>query len=176
MKICGLAAVYLSVFFLFSLTYILLFHSPLFKGVDILFYRGIILLIVTGLLFLVAFIFLRNKVGRETFLAALIMSLSLNLAFFVVFPVTFDRSVTMFLLNTLKQERSSDCADGISKNRLQGYLINRYIIQNDAVGRRIKEQAIIQMIKKDGNCVDLTPKANNFLRFSKVINKIYGVE
>ena len=171
-----LLAIYFSIFIGFSLTYVLLFHSPLFRGVEVLFYRGVILLALTGILFLAVFIFLKNKINGETFLAALIMSLSLNLAFFIVFPVTFDRSVTMFLLNTLKQEKSLDCTKGLSKNKLQRYLIDDYVVKDDAVGRRIKEQAAIEMIKRNGNCINLTSKANRFLRFAQIVRKIYGIK
>jgi len=169
MKICRLITVYLSVFFLFSLTYILLFHSPLFKNIDILFYRGIILLAVTGFLFLIAFIFLRNKVGRETFLAALVMSLSLNLVFFVVFPVTFDRSVTMFFLNSLNEVPS------LTHQQAENLLIKKYIKGKDAVKKRVKEQAVTGFISEKNGQIEITNKGKGFLRFSQIIDWLYGV-
>jgi len=169
MKSLKLISVYLSFLFIFSLIYILLFHSPLFKNIDILFYRGIILLAVTGLFFLLAFIFLRKKIGAETFLAALAMSLSLNLAFFVVFPVTFERSVTMFFLRNLNKVSS------LSHRQSQDLLIEKYIRGKDAVEKRVHEQAVTGFINEKNGQIKITNKGKKFIRFSQIIDWIYGV-
>ncbi len=83
--------------------FVLLFQTDLWSGVTILFYRGLLLLIVAFLLTLaatVAFSGLGRAWGlrRRDALGACVLSLSLNLSGFVILPVTVDRSVSVFLL------------------------------------------------------------------------------
>ncbi len=95
-------------------------------------------------------------------------TISLNLCFFVLFPVTFDRSVTMFLLNTLNQS-------SYTERGLEEKFINDYVISQKAIKRRIEEQSIIGFAKDD-NKLELSSKAKTFLKISDIINKIYSVK
>ena len=170
---------YYPVFFLlFSSVYLLVFHTPLLSGQIVLFYRGIELLFlvsVVGLAVGAAISFKTKYIRLETAVAAVIMSASIHLALFVVFPVTFDRSVTMYLLNSLKTPQTSTCS-GLSKTNLESTFIQGYVKDQDAVGRRIKEQAVTDFVRQNGQCVTLTNKGIQFLKFSEAVKRIYGIE
>lgn len=178
-KMRGLVKTYLTVFLVFSLFYLLLFHSPLFSSVKVLFYRGVLLLLVSFLCFVSGYLILRKKIGlrEETFFAALVMSLSLNLAFFVVFPVTFERSITMFFLKELSSETlSSDSCRGLAVEQAEESLIKDYIIGKQAVAKRVEEQKIIGFVEDRHKCIQITSKGRKFLDFAKMVNKIYGIK
>ena len=108
------------------------------------------------------------KKNFESIIAAIIVSTAINLSIFVVFPVTFERSVTIYLLNTLAQNQ-------LTKSQLQNKLINEYVIKNKTVDKRVIEQEIIHMISDDQNYLHLTKQGINFLKFSEIIKKIYGI-
>lgn len=170
--------IYFTIFFLFSLSYLLLFRTGIFYGNKVLFYRGILLLVLNMSIFILIFLFI-NKLfhGRfnlETFSAALVMSFSINLSLFIVFPVTFDRSITMYLLQTLENKNVQSC-QGLSKEDLQSNLINEYVIKNGAVQRRIMEQSVIGTLKNNDVCIQLTERGKDFLNFSKTVKQIYGI-
>lgn len=173
--------IYLIIFISFTSFYLLSFHTSLFSSSSVFFYRGIWLLIIISFVFLLLVLFFNKKfkLNLETLIAAILISISINLSFFVIFPVTFERSVTMFLLNTLKNNTNNSC-HGLIKSELQKMLINDYIVNKKAVDKRINEQIIIDFIKEKNQeknqCYYLTPKAFNFLTFSELINKIYGIE
>lgn len=143
-----------------------------------MFYRGIWLLIIISFVFLLlALVFNKKfKFNLETLIAAILISISINLSFFVVFPVTFERSVTMFLLNTLNNNNFNNFCSGLTKKQLENKLINEYIIKNNAIDKRVNEQKIIDFINEEKSCISLTSKAGKFLKLSELIKKIYGIK
>ena len=167
---------YFLIFVLFSLVFFLLFRTPLFASQTVLFYRGNILLALTFvMLFLISGLQRRIlKVRFETILAAIIMSASIHLSLFVVFPVTFDRSVTIYLLNRLNSSQSPTC-QGLSPQQMQQLFVKEYVKRDQAMTRRIKEQSIINILKEQDNCVSLTPRGRSFLNLSELIKKLYNL-
>lgn len=170
--------IYLSIFISFSLIYLLLFRLSFFGLPPVLFYRGVILLFLTTFIVLVISIIIYKywlKSNLESITAAIIISFSIHLSLFVVFPVTFERSITMYFLSTLKNSISKNACQGLTKSEFTDRLINNYVIKNDAVGKRIEEQKIIRMIMQNNQCWSLTNRAIKFLNFSQLIKKIYGI-
>ncbi len=137
----------------------------------VLFYRGVSLLLLTIILFTIfsfIYYFKFSKKNIESIIAAVIVSAAIHLSIFVVFPVTFERSVTMYLLNTLSQSQ-------MTKSQLENKLINEYFIKNKAIDKRLNEQKIIDIISNHQKQLQLTQQGRNFLKFSKIIEKIYGI-
>lgn len=96
-----LALVYMAALLAGFLVYLALIASPLLGGVQILFYRGIAIAVLTApllalLLGVTGWRF--RSLDLSTVIGATALSLAFNICFLIVFPVTFDRSVTMFLL------------------------------------------------------------------------------
>lgn len=174
MKPLKLFFVYGKIFILFTAVYILLFRTPIFNFQKVLFYRGISLLFLTFILFILIILFANRsyEVNLETLIAAIIVSLSINLSLFVVFPVTFERSVTTYLLDTLKNNGNSSCR-GLTKPQLETKLIDDYIVKKKAIDKRVYEQKTINFIKEENKCIQLTKSALNFLKFKDIISKIY---
>ncbi|MCL4374575.1 hypothetical protein M1523_01800 [Patescibacteria group bacterium] len=169
---------YLVVFLVFSGIFVALFHTPLLRQQQVLFYRGLGLLAAATVLVGLGGVWCRRRwkqPGWETFLAALVMSVALNLSFFVVFPVTFDRSVTMFLLTRLSQAQPSASCAGLTTGELEQLLIKQYVKSQGAVNRRVKEQTLIGMVKTNGHCVQSTVRTAAFLRFADLVSRIYAL-
>lgn len=103
------------------------------------------------------------------------MMFAVHLSIFVVFPVTFERSVTTYLLSVLRNNYNNPSCHGLTKPKLTEELINDYIIKKDAVAKRVEEQKIINFINTQGSCIQLTQRGLNFLDLSKIFKKIYGL-
>lgn len=170
-------SVYTIVFTFFSVVYVCSFHSQLFSGQDVLFYRGIFLLAATFAISITvsAFVYRFFQFSLESFLAALIASAAIHLSLFVVFPVTFDRSVTMFLLTRMNSAQPTDSCPGYSMPELERRFIDEYIVRNAAIERRMHEQSLIRTVEKSGQCVSLTSEGKNFLSFSRFVSRMYNV-
>lgn len=172
-----LFCIYCVVFTFFSIVYVSSFHSPLFSEQDVLFYRGIFLLAAAFAVSIAAaaLVYRFFQFSLESFLAALIASAAIHLSLFVVFPVTFDRSVTMFLLTRMDSAQPSDSCTGYSMPELERRFIDEYIVRNAAIERRMHEQSLIRTVEKSGQCVSLTSEGKNFLSFSRFVSKMYNV-
>ena len=164
---------YFLIFSLFSVFYILLFHTPIFLNQQVLFYRGLLLLFLNFFIFLlILFLFYLKKIisySFETIIASLIISFSFNLAFFVVFPVTFERSVTMYLLKKIANKK-------ISKKELEKNLISEYIIKDKALDKRINEQKVIDFIREKDGYLWITERTKKFINWSELISEWYNLK
>ena len=170
---------YFFVFLLFTLFLLISFRLPLFINQKVLFYRGVLLIFFTLISIFLITILTRKfilKISYETILASLIVSFSVHLVLFVIFPVTFERSVTMYLLNSLNSFKSKSSCIGLTQKEIENYLINEYIIKRKAVNKRLIEQSIIKMISQKNDCINLTNDGKLFLKLSKIISVIYGVK
>lgn len=89
---------------------------------------------------------------------------------FVVLPVSFDRSVSVFLLARI----AASGKEGVSTTELERQLIQRYVVENRAVERRIREQLTIGNIKADSNSrFMLTPRGQRFLCINPALERIF---
>ena len=113
-----LALIYAGVLILGFLAYIGLIRTPLLAGVEILFYRGVLVAAILALLLIMAGIGAHRWLRLEpaTLVGAVALSLAFNISFLIVFPVTFDRSITMFLLARI--ERQDGQLDATALERL----------------------------------------------------------
>lgn len=171
--------IYPSGFIIFTLIFLSFFHIPFLSSQTILFYRGLTLLTFTILICLSIVLIIHFKFFKlhiESLLAAVLISAAIHLSLFVVFPVTFDRSVTMYLLSVLEENKHDQSCKGLTRSRLEQRLINEYIVKKKAVDRRIKEQKLIDFVNDKEKCIQLTERGSNFLNFARLIKKIYSLE
>lgn len=97
------------------------------------------------------------------------LALSFNLTFLIVFPVTFDRSVTMYLIEELAHKK------GLTEVQMESLLINDYVVKKKAVARRMQEQQLSQNVKREGKTFVLTPQGEFFIRFSRLIRTLFAI-
>jgi hypothetical protein len=147
-----------------------------FGGISILFYRGLAnLAAITPVLMLVMALLLRLPwpagllAGRDA-VAAAVVAIALNLAAFVVGPVTVDRSVSVFMLLRLAQAEAPVTAED-----LRGDFATRYLREWDQVGRRLDEQIASGNIERtpDGR-YRLTPQGRSFMATARTMSRLFG--
>jgi hypothetical protein len=148
----------------------------LFDGISILFYRGLaelgaiapVLVIVLALILRLPWP-ARVLAGRDV-VAATLVALSLNLTFFVLGPVTVDRSVSVFMLSRLAQANAPLTADD-----LKGAFADRYLGEWDQVGRRLKEQISSGNVDQtpEGS-YRLTPQGRSFMLTARIMSRLFG--
>jgi hypothetical protein len=147
---------------------------------EVIFYRGIVhALLIFAIQFLLGVGILSGGKGssllptpafRRFFsfsLAAL--ALSFNLTFLIVFPVTFDRSVTTYLLEELAHKKS------LSAEQMQSLLINDYVIDKKAVLRRMREQELSGNVVGQGDLYALTAQGERFIWVSRGVRWLFGI-
>lgn len=154
--------------------FVLLFWAKVGSSITILFYRGVALAIAAALVTGLLAVWPARR-SRDALLpvSAAAVSLSFNICFLVLLPVTVDRSVTVYLLSRLEQQQQS----GMNAAQLQQAFIDGYVVRLGAVDRRIDEQ------RKSGNVVvapdgkvRLTGQGERFMEFSRVVERLFGTD
>ena len=155
------------------LVFIALVRSPLLGGVDILFYRGVALAGLTALLLLVAggLLVRRWKLDLSTLVGAIALSLSFNICFLITFPVTFDRSITMFLLARIERH------DGeLDAARLEQLYIREYLGSMHQIDRRVTEQALSGNIRVEAGRIYIMPQGRRLLAGGRLVGGWFGAD
>jgi hypothetical protein len=154
--------------------YVLLFWAGVGASIGILFYRGILLaFVVAAVMGLIALLLLRRWNDSSLAIAAAALSLSFNICFLVLLPVTVDRSVSVYLLSRIERGQDS----GMTSAELQRAFIAGYVVRMGAIDRRLDEQ------RKSGNItispdgkVRLTRQGERFMGLSRLVARLFGTD
>ena len=170
----NLALVYAAALVVAFLLYLALIASPLLGHVPTLFYRGVAIAFVAAALMA----FGLGLIGRRfaildlpTIVGAVALSLAFNVSFLIVFPVTFDRSITMFLLARIERDDGRLDARG-----LEQVYVREYLGEMRQIDRRIEEQALSGNIRVDGGRIRITPQGRRLLAGGRTIGAWFGAD
>ena len=137
--------------------FILLFWTPIARRMTF-FWRGVLFLIIVS----IGIGFLLRSVWPAVVWG------SLMLVVFTHFPVTADRSLTVFLLGYMRtKNRTYTEAD------LTGVLSEIYLKKHKAVHKRIAEQLETGTILAKGNGYRITPRGIRLMRVYSVITGLF---
>jgi hypothetical protein len=154
--------------------YVLLFWLGVGSSITILFYRGVVLGLIAALVTGLAAAWVGRRSDDASLpVAAAAVSLSLNICFLVLLPVTVDRSVTVYLLSNIERHQET----GIAPNDLERAFIDGYVVGMGAIDRRINEQQKSGniVVGKDGK-VRLTNQGERFMKFSRLVARLFGTD
>ena len=154
--------------------YVLLFWAGVASSIGILFYRGIALALVAALVTgIIAMWPARRTSDSSLPIAAAALSLSFNICFLVLLPVTVDRSVSVYLLSTIEQREDS----GVTSAQLQKSFVDGYVVRMGAIDRRIDEQRKSGNVSVDaGGMVHLTKQGEHFMSLSRMVSRLFGTD
>ncbi len=154
--------------------YCALLASGLFAGSTILFYRGLILAAVAAIAAGGIGAAIARRRGTEPLaVASALTCFSISVCFLVLFPVTIDRSVSVYLLATIDRQGP----EGISPADLETAFVSGYVRDMRAIDRRIVEQRLSGNVVQDaeGN-VHLTPQGRRFVALSRSAAHLLGTD
>jgi hypothetical protein len=128
---------------------------------------------ITGILLLIRGL----GIIRAEFTGVLIGLVGLCIGFimtiFVVFPVSYDRSVSIFLLARV----AASGKEGVRAADLERQLIERYVVENRAVERRIREQLETGTIEANGtDRFALTSWGRKVLCINPTLEYLFGYQ
>jgi len=162
-------------FFLGTTFFILLFHTKILSNIDIFFYRGIGLLIISSI-FLSAVMALCRKISNGFFtLRDIVLVLALffciNLAFFTHLPVTAERSISVFLLDYLNKNEERP----LTKEEITKIFIDKYLFEDKAIEKRLHEQIFSGNIIQEKEKYKISAQGKSLMKFYKLIAAIFKI-
>ncbi len=149
--------------------YLALTWSPVFGSVDILFYRGLLLCVLSAALLAIALVVARRhwrSLEPISIIAAVAISLSVNLMFLIVLPVTIDRSISVFLLSEIDAHQASP----LTTAQLEDAFVQHYVRDMRQIDRRVREQTLSGTISADDGRIRLTPRGQRFLALARFLS------
>lgn len=163
-----------AVAFLGLAVYVALLGSRLFGGMSILFYRGLLLDGLIGILIIGIALCWRwrgRRLDPALALAAAAVSFSVNLTYLIVIPVTIDRSISVFLLSAISDEPQQLNIAG-----LQQVFVDRYVHDMGQIERRVAEQMASGNIQLIDGKIALTVQGRAFLEFARGQSRLIGTD
>lgn len=155
-------------FILGTIVFVLFFHTPLLTNIAF-FYRGVLLLVLTAVALGVLLRYARWS--RVEIAIVLVLVFCLNLVFFTHIPVTADRSVSVFLLGYLNSHPDRT----VTTKELKDALVQAYVGEHDAVGKRLKEQKEIGTIVEYEGGIRISPWGRLLVKIYSFAADIFGV-
>jgi hypothetical protein len=173
-RIGGLALAYLIMLAGGFLLYLLLIASPLLQSVPLLFYRGVMIAFLCAILLAMAASIAARRYSAldlPTVIGGVALSLAFNISFLIVFPVTFDRSITMFLLARIERQ------DGqLDPRALEQVYVREYLGDMRQIDRRIAEQTVSGNIRVVDGHIHITPQGRRLLSGGRLIGHWFGAD
>lgn len=151
-------------FFIVTTLFIVLLQIEFLRITDIYFFDGIYLLVVS-LIISYPFIKIEKKIKN----ICLIAVFSMNFGFFVLFPVSYERSVTVQLLTNLSE---IDRSQVISEDYIKTEIIKITETQ-EFTEKRIIEQLYTGYILETDDGYKVSKSINNFIKLKNTISKIF---
>lgn len=151
--------------------YVALFALPV--GGAILFYRGIVLALIAAVALAVALHAGRKwlRVDLATGIGVVLTGLAFNICFLVLFPVTIDRSISVFLLSRLAAE------ERMTARQLQDRFTGEYVIGMRQIPRRVEEQqASGNVIVDESGAIRLTARGARFVSLAKAASRWFRTD
>ncbi|WP_420145213.1 hypothetical protein [Sphingobium sp.] len=170
-----LALLYIAMLAIGFAFYLALIASPLLGGIPLLFYRGVLIAFAAALLLAIISGLASRRIALldvSTVMGGVALSLAFNISFLIVFPVTFDRSITMFLLARIERQ------DGrLTPTALEDVFVREYLDDMRQIDRRISEQTLSgNIVQGDDGRIRLTPQGRRLLSSGRTIGRWFGAD
>lgn len=175
-KIFLLLIIHLELFLFGSLIFILLFQTSLFDNVNVFFYRGISLLIISSLftLFISFIIKFFSKERLFTFrdvIISFVLIFCINLVFFTHLPVTAERSVSVFLLSYMSEKRESY----LTEEEITRVFVQEYLYENKNIQKRFNEQLISGNVVEENGNFRITQRGMWIIKIYKFLGDLFDI-
>ena len=175
-KIAGLVGIYALIYIVCSAMFVGLFHTGLLKGMEVLMYRGIVFIIITGIIAAVVMGIVR-KFWKFVTVRDIIMMFCIfccvNTVLFTLIPVTVERSVSVFMLSYM--EENSD--QTFTQESVGEVFTEKYVEEYGAFEKRFNEQLVTGTIEEnpDGT-YSITEKGKFIVKMFRTIAEWFDTD
>lgn len=174
-KIGKIIGIYVVIYLLCSTVFVLMFHTPLLKGMEVLMYRGIAFILMTGILSAILMFFCKRKwTSLFDFKDVILMFLgfcSVNMVLFTLIPVTVERSVSVFTLSYMEENPGAYTVEDMEK-----IFQEKYVCEFQAFDKRFAEQIVSGNVDETEEGYVLNERGKFTVKFFRVISSMFGTD
>ena len=147
-SVIKLILIYIVIYIVCSLMFVALFHTGLLKGMNVLMYRGIAFIILTGIVSAIVMGVVRKFwkfVTIRDIIMMFVIFCCVNTVLFTLIPVTVERSVSVFMLSYM--DENSDKT--FTQDSVGEIFTAKYVNDYGAFEKRFNEQVVTGTIKQN---------------------------
>ncbi|MBR4781302.1 MAG: hypothetical protein IK014_08090 [Lachnospiraceae bacterium] len=170
--------IYAVLYIISFLLLVLLIRLPLFKGMHVLMYRGIVMIIIAGILS-AGLLVLFKKWRKIKWLSAkdvvlvFILTCSINMVFFTLIPVTVERSVSVFMLSYM--DTYSDRT--YTQDEVAEIFVDKYVNEYGAFEKRFDEQLTTgTIVQNPDGTYSITDKGRFIVKLFRLISDVFDTD
>ncbi len=147
-NVIALTGIYILIYLVCTALFIGLFHTGLLKNMEVLMYRGVAFIVITGAVAAVIMGVIRKFWGFITVRDIIMMFVifcCVNMVFLTLIPVTVERSVSVFMLSYM--EENSD--QTFTEESVGEVFTSKYVEDYGAFEKRFEEQVVTGTIRQN---------------------------
>ena len=157
---------------------ILLIRLPILKGMHVLMYRGIVMIILAGILASVLLVVFKKWrkiewLSAKDVVLVFILTCSINMVFFTLIPVTVERSVSVFMLSYM--DTYSDRT--YTEDQVAEIFVEKYVNEYGAFEKRFDEQLTTGTIVQNADgTYSITDKGRFIVKMFRAISDVFETD
>lgn len=170
--------VYIVMFIISFGIFVLLMRTGLLKGMEVLMYRGVVMIILAGILasaLTVAYwkVFKIAWLGVKDVLCVFIITCCVNMVFFILVPVTVERSVSVFMLSYMDQSEDNH----FTQEEIGEIFVDKYVDEFGAFEKRFDEQIETgTIVKNEDGTYSLTDGGRTIVKMFRFISDMFETD
>ncbi len=153
-----------------------LFHTKLFSGITVFFYRGVIFLfIASAVAALVTFgiksVFTSLSLDMKDVFISFVLFFGFTLGWYTLVPVTVERSISVYMLSYMDQNPRA-----VTEEDFEKIFFNNYITKYGAFRKRFNEQLLSGNIEKTDGGYVITDNGRRIVNLFRTSAALFNTE
>lgn len=174
--IVKLVGIYAAIFIVCFFIFVGLFHTPLLAGMNVLMYRGLVFVVLAGLVAAGAMAVIRkfwDKIVIRDIIMMFTIFCCVTTVFFTLIPVTVERSVSVFTLSYMDENDDRS----FSKDEIAEVFTQKYVIDYGAFDKRFDEQLATGTVKENADgTFEITPKGKKIVKMFRLMSAMFDTD
>ena len=175
-SVIALIGIYALIYVVCTALFIGLFHTDILKNMEVLMYRGVAFIVMTGVIAAVVMGIIRKFWGFVTVRDIIMMFVifcCVNMVFLTLVPVTVERSVSVFMLSYM--DGNSD--QTFTQESVGEVFTSKYVEDYGAFEKRFDEQVVTGTIEQnpDGS-YSITERGRFIVKMFRIIAEWFDTD
>lgn len=170
-----IVSIYVMVYIVTTVFFVALFHTPLLKKMEVLMYRGIAFILISGVLSAVLMLAIKRKgknlLDTKDVLLMFCMYCSINMVLFTLFPVTVERSVSVFTLSYMMENQKAYTVE-----EMEEIFFDKYVQEFGAFDKRFSEQIVSGNLEETEDGYIINESGINTVKFFRTVSKLFNTD
>ena len=176
-KVLKIVGIYILIYALCTILFVGLFHTELFASMDVLMYRGIIFIILTGIIAaLLTFLVSRKWKSLDMDIKDVLLMFCgfccVNMVLFTLIPVTVERSVSVFMLSYMQENEG----EAYTQEEMSEIFIDRYVYDFGAFEKRFNEQIVSGNIEETEDGYVITDSGKMIVKMFRTVAEWFDTD